>query len=159
MSAPRPTQSDEPGSGFRYPVLYQTIYCSRTTPGVDDAAVASIVATARRRNPASGITGLLVFGGGVFFQWIEGPRDNITALMERIRSDPRHDHVVVLSDSEEVRERLFPSWDMELVSPSGIRDVLLDALSTSEDTKNTEALNLILEHLDEGGLDGLGRAA
>jgi hypothetical protein len=156
MSAPRPAQSDEPGSGHPFPLLHQTIYCSRATAGVDDAAVARIIATARRMNPERGITGLLVFGSGVFFQWIEGPRDNVTHLMDRIRSDPRHEHVVTLSETEEVRERLFPDWDMELVTTTEIRDVLLDALATAEDEKNTEALSLMLEQLDAGGMDGLG---
>ena len=156
MSAPRPAQSDEPGSGHPFPLLHQTIYCSRATAGVDDATVARIIATARRMNPERGITGLLVFGSGVFFQWIEGPRDNVTHLMDRIRSDPRHEHVVMLSETEEVRERLFPDWDMELVTTTEIRDVLLDALATAEDEKNTEALSLMLEQLDAGGMDGLG---
>lgn len=159
MSAHRPAQSDEPGSGHPYPTLHQTIYCSRATAGVDDAAVARIIATARRSNPARGITGLLVFGSGVFFQWIEGPRDNVTQLMERIRVDPRHEHVVTLSETEEVRERLFPDWDMELVTTTEIRDVLLDALATAEDEKNTEALSLMLEQLDAGGMQGLGENA
>jgi hypothetical protein len=69
---------------------------------------------------------------------------------------PRHEHVVTLSETEEVRERLFPDWDMELVTTTEIRDVLLDALATAEDEKNTEALSLMLEQLDAGGMDGLG---
>ena len=119
-------------------------------------SVAHIIAAARRWNPARGITGLLVCGSGVFFQWIEGPRDNVMQLMDRIRADPRHEHVVTLSETEEVRERLFPEWDMELVSASEIRDVLIDALADAEDEKNTASLSLILEHLDAGGIAELG---
>jgi hypothetical protein len=156
MNAPHRAQSDEPSSVNRLPLLYQTIYCSRTTAGVDEAAVAHIIAAARRWNPARGITGLLVCGSGVFFQWIEGPRDNVTQLMDRIRVDPRHEHLVTLSETEEARERLFPKWDMELVSASEIRDVLIDALADAEDEKNTASLSLILEHLDAGGIPELG---
>jgi hypothetical protein len=159
MNAPRPAQSDEPGSGHSFPLLHQTIYCSRATAGVDDAAVARIIATAHRVNPERGITGLLVFGSGVFFQWIEGPRDNVTELMDRIRTDPRHEYIVTLSETEEVRERLFPDWDMELVTTTEIRDVLLDALATAEDAKNIEAISLMLEHLDAGGMGDLGAGA
>ena len=155
MNAPHRAQSDEPISVSGLPFLYQTIYCSRASAGVDEAAVAHIITEARRLNPARGITGLLVCGSGVFFQWIEGPRDNVTQLMDRIRADPRHEHVVTLSETEEVRERLFPEWDMELVSASEIRDVLIDALADAEDEKNTASLNLILEHLDAGGIPEL----
>jgi hypothetical protein len=156
MNAPHREQSDEPTSVSGLPLLHQTIYCSRASAGVDEAAVAHIIATARRWNPARGITGLLVCGSGVFFQWIEGPRDNVMQLMDRIRADPRHEHIVTLSETEEVRERLFPEWDMELVSASEIRDVLIDALADAEDEKNTASLSLILEHLDAGGIAELG---
>jgi len=159
MKAPHRAQSDEPMLVSGLPLLYQTIYCSRAAAGVDEAAVDHIIAAAQRKNPARGITGLLVCGSGVFFQWIEGPRDNVTQLMDRIRADPRHDHVVTLSETEEVRERLFPEWDMELVSASEIRDVLIDALADAEDEKNTASLSLILAHLDAGGIAELGELA
>ena len=150
MSAHRHAQSDEHGIGL--PLLHQLIYCSRAAPGVEAAAVDRIIETARRVNPARGITGLLVFGSGMFFQWIEGPRDNVTQLMDRIRSDPRHEQVVTLSETEEVRERLFPDWDMELVTADDIRDVLLDALATAEDDRSTEALTRMLDQIDADGV-------
>jgi len=156
MNSPHRAQSDEPMSGFSLPLLHQTIYCSRASAGVDEAAVARIIAEARRTNPARGVTGLLVCSSGVFFQWIEGPRDNVMQLMDRIRADSRHEHVVTLSESDEVRERLFPDWDMELVSASEIRDVLIEALADAKDEKNTASLSLILAHLDAGGIAELG---
>ena len=158
MSAPEHLQGDEPGFGPRAAALYNVVYCSRATEGVDDAEVERIIATARRCNAEHGITGMLVFGSGIFFQWLEGPRDNVTQLMTILTADPRHQNVVPLSESEEVRERLFPDWDMELVTPDDIRDVLLDALGTAEDPKNAEVLRLLLEHLDSGALSGLSTA-
>jgi hypothetical protein len=155
MSAPHPRQSDEPGPGPQLPLLHQVVYCSRAAREVDASTVERIVATARRTNPAQGITGLLVFGSGVFFQWLEGPRDHITGLMAKILRDPRHDEVVTLSHSEEVRERLFPDWSMELVTPDQIREVLLDALASAEDEQNTASLNRLLEKIDSNGLSGL----
>ena len=145
---PHPAQSDEPVPGRSLPFLYNLVYCSRACAGVGEADVAHIIGSARRHNPRLGITGLLVFGGGIFFQWLEGPRDNVTQLMELIRSDTRHDTVVVLSDSEEERERLFPHWDMELVSDADIREVLVDASDSSADPQQREALRLLLEELD-----------
>jgi hypothetical protein len=156
MNAPHRAQSDEPISVSGLPLLHQTIYCSRATAGVDEAEVARIIAASRRKNPEHGVTGLLVCASGVFFQWIEGPRDNVMQLMDRIRADPRHEHVVTLSETDEVRERLFPDWDMELVSASEIRDVLLEALADAKDEKNTASLGLILAHLDADGIAELG---
>jgi hypothetical protein len=153
------SQSDEPLSGHAFPLLHNVVYCSRATEGVDDAAVQRIIETARRWNPVQGITGLLVFGSGIFFQWLEGPRDNVTQLMANIKADPRHQDVVPLSAVEEVRERLFPDWDMELVTSDDIRDVLIDALDNAKDANNIKALELLLEQLDAGQLGGLGQAA
>ena len=150
---------DEPGSGQAFPLLHNIVYCSRATAGVDDAAVARIIEVSKRANPERGITGLLVYGSGIFFQWLEGPRDNVTALLNLLKTDPRHDSVVVFSESEEVRERLFPDWDMELVTTDDIRDVLVDALDTAAGTRNADALNLLLTELDSGRLSGMGAAA
>ena len=159
MSPTHPAYSDEPTGGFAYPLLYNTVYCSRATAGVDAAAVDSIIKSSRRSNPEYGITGLLVFGSGIFFQWLEGPPDNVTSLMERLKADPRHENVVSLTETEEVRERLFPNWDMELVTTDNIRDVLQDALDAATDARNADVLKLLLTQLDSGQLSDLGKSA
>jgi len=139
-------------------LLYNVVYCSRASAEVDDAAVARIIDTSRRHNRERGITGLLVFGSGIFFQWLEGPREQVLQLMATLKTDSRHREVVPLSESEEVRERLFSDWDMERVSPDDIRDVLEDALGSAEDPKNAQVLALLLEHLDSGQLRELSAA-
>ena len=133
-------------------LLYNVVYCSRASADVDDAAVARIIETSQRRNRERSITGLLVFGSGIFFQWLEGPRDAVTQLMATLRVDPRHQDVVALSETEEMRERMFSDWDMERVSPDDIRGVLDDALRSADDPKSAEVLTLLLEHLDSGQL-------
>ena len=158
MSVTHHSPGDEPISGHSLPLLYNLVYCSRATAGVDDAEVARILKVARQFNPAHGITGLLVFGGGVFFQWLEGPRDAVTQLLANLRNDPRHGSFVLLSEIEEVRERLFPDWDMELVTATDIRDVLLDAKGEAQDPKNAEALTQLLEQLDSDQLSELSQA-
>ena len=151
-------ENDEPDDGDVPPtLLFQVTYCSRAAADVDDAAVARLIAAARERNLRLGITGLLVFGGGIFFQWLEGPRDAVSRLMARIRADSRHESVVTLSESEEVRDRVFPFWDMELVSADDIRDVLVDALSGSLDSRSEATLSRMLDQLDCGVLSPLGR--
>jgi hypothetical protein len=156
MSANHPLSLDEPRGGHADPLLYQLVYCSRATPGVDDAAVQRIIRSARRRNPEQGITGLLVFGGGIFFQWLEGPRDNISALMGRLQADRRHQDIVTLDTSEEVRERLFPDWDMELVTGADIRVVLEDALATARNARSADTLRGLLQQMEAGALSSLG---
>ena len=156
---------DEPG--FRNdpdydataPKLYTFVYCSRATDGVDDAEVNRLIEAARRRNLTRGITGLLVFGSGVFFQWIEGPAAEMRKLMASLHADPRHHDIVSLDQSEENRERLYPNWQMERVGADDIREVLQDALGSAEDESNIAALKRILEHLAARSLGSLGRGS
>jgi hypothetical protein len=87
----------------------------------------------------------------MFFQWLEGPRAAIMRLMDSIRRDPRHERVVILSETEEVRERLFPDWGMERVAPGDIRPVLQDALASAKDSKSTASLCPLLAQFDAQG--------
>ena len=157
MSASRHPRSAGPGPGPADPLprLHQTVYCSLASEGVDEHAVARIVEQARAANPGLGITGMLVFGSGIFFQWLEGRHDHVVALMERLRGDPRHDTVVELSQGNEVRERLFPQWDMELVTSDQIREVLADALGSASDDRDIRALRHLLNCLKTGPLSGI----
>ena len=54
------------------PALFHFVYCSRAADGVDDVEVGRIVESAQRHNLTRGITGVLVYGSGVFFQWGRG---------------------------------------------------------------------------------------
>ena len=136
--------------------LYNFVYCSRAADGVDEAEVRRIVESAQRNNLARGITGILVFGSGVFFQWIEGPATEIRKLIASLHGDPRHYDIVSLSQSEEERERLYPNWELEKVEAEDIRIVLQDALECAEDENNVAILKRILEHIASEPLETLG---
>ena len=140
------------------PVLDTFVYCSRASEGVDDVEVDRMIEWSQRRNVERDITGVLVFGSGVFFQWIEGPPAEVEKLIASLHGDPRHYDIVSLDRSVEKRERLYPNWQMERVGADDIRAVLEEALESAEDEKNIAALERILKHLDLGSLDTLGRS-
>jgi hypothetical protein len=144
MDQLNPSQHDE---GLPERSLHNLIYCSLARPNMDPAEIQKIIATAKHHNPRYGITGLLVYGSGIFFQWLEGPKDNVTSLMKIIGEDPRHLNVVVLSEEDEIRDRLFPDWDMELVEAAEIGDVLKNALKEASDEKQKQMLSMFLTKL------------
>jgi hypothetical protein len=144
MDQLNPSQHDE---GLPERSLHNLIYCSLARPNMDPAEIQKIIATAKHHNPRYGITGLLVYGSGIFFQWLEGPKDNVTSLMKIIGEDPRHLNVVVLSEEDEIRDRLFPDWDMELVEAAEIGDVLKNALKEASDEKQKQMLSMFLTQL------------
>ena len=136
--------------------IHNIVYCSRAVHDMDKEALEKIIATARHHNPRFGITGLLVFGSGIFFQWLEGPRDNVTSLFKIISADPRHSHVVLLTKEDEFRERLFPNWDMELVEAEDISAVLEDAMHEASDPQQKNTLSKMLLELNKSALGNQG---
>ncbi|MEE4361552.1 MAG: BLUF domain-containing protein [Pseudomonadales bacterium] len=155
---------DEPGFArgidpeFPEVALETFVYCSRASEGVGDVEVDRLIKFSQRRNVARGVTGVLVFGSGVFFQWIEGPPAEVQNLIASLHGDSRHHDIVELDRSVEKRERLYPGWEMERVEAEDIRAVLQDALGSTEDEHNVAALTRILEHLASAPLASLGRS-
>ena len=155
---------DEPGfpreadPGYPAIALETFVYCSRASEGVGDVEVDCLIEFSQRRNAARGITGVLVFGNGVFFQWVEGPPAEVQTLVTKLHGDSRHHDIVELDRSVDKRERLYPGWEMERVEADDIRAVLLDALESAEDESNVAALKRILEHLGSAPLASLGRS-
>ena len=147
-----------PDLGDAAPVLDTFVYCSRAAEGVDDSEVDRMIAWSQHRNVERAITGVLVFGSGIFFQWIEGPPAEVEKLIASLHGDSRHFDIVSLDRSVERRERLYPTWEMERVGADDIREVLEDALDSAEDPNNIATLRRILTHLDTGSLDTLGRS-
>ena len=132
--------------------IHHIVYCSKAVHHMDKEALEKIITTARHHNPRIGVTGLLVFGSGIFFQWLEGPKDNLTSLFEMISADPRHSNVVLLTKEDEFRERLFPNWDMELVAAEDISAVLEDAMLEASDPKQKNTLTNMLQELYKSAL-------
>ncbi|WP_267427471.1 BLUF domain-containing protein [Methylobacterium sp. GC_Met_2] len=139
------------------PALYLCVDCSRAAEGIDDAEVGRIVEVAQRHNVARGITEVFVFGSGTSFLWIEGPAAQMKMLIASLHRDPRHYDLVALDQSEEERERLYPTWGLERVEADDLRVVLQDALDSTEDQNNAAALKRILLQPDSGPFHALGR--
>lgn len=74
----------------------------------------SIYTSCVKNNVKHGVTGLLYYGNQTFFQCLEGDKQIVLDLMERIKTDPRHECVTVIA-SEHISERRFSKWSMKLV--------------------------------------------
>lgn len=105
-------------------MMIRLLYASRALRPVSPEVVDSILAQARAHNPQHGITGILCYDNKVFMQALEGGRDEVNALYNRIVRDGRHADAVVLQ-YEEISERLFAGWTMGQVNLSKINPSLL----------------------------------
>ena len=70
--------------------LHELIYVSIVGATVNAKVVAAIASHARTANKSLGITGVLVFDGERFCQFLEGGRKQVVKLFERISVDDRH---------------------------------------------------------------------
>lgn len=91
---------------------FHLLYVSSLAPGVGTDVVAKITRVSRPNNLRDGITGLLVFDGESFIQWVEGPQAAIENLLDRLRADARHCEMEVLSLDNSSGPPLFGDWQL-----------------------------------------------
>lgn len=94
--------------------LIQIVYASVATKPLPEEALRELVTGARAENTRQGVTGLLLYKNGSFLQVLEGEEGKTIRLFEKIRSDKRHEGIVMLS-RREVEQRGFPDWAMGFV--------------------------------------------
>ena len=92
-------------------MLVRLMYVSRASDSVNQNELVAILKKSKANNVGTGITGVLCFSAGIFLQVLEGGRSQVSALYNKIATDPRH-HDVVLLSLEEVGERSFAGWSM-----------------------------------------------
>ena len=97
--------------------VYRTLYCSRNFVAGDaaqrKAEISHILTAARFNNSRKGVTGALLFNSGYFAQVLEGPREAVEQIFEKIQRDDRHGDVTVLeSGYGDDRDLLSGRWLM-----------------------------------------------
>jgi hypothetical protein len=90
--------------------LIQLIYASRPF-GFDAPTLNGILSDARRVNPQHDVTGALICRADLYLQLLEGPKEAVEAIYERIARDDRHVEVQRLV-TRPVESRLFADWAM-----------------------------------------------
>jgi hypothetical protein len=90
------------------PALHRVVYLSTAVGVLRADELDRIYLRAKAANARAGITGLLLFYEGMFLQVLEGPAAGVASLMERIRKDRRHSHIIV-PEAGPITERAFDS--------------------------------------------------
>ena len=78
-------------------------------------AIEEIRIGSTRRNSRRDIGGVLYYFKGSFFQYLEGPKQEIDHLIRVIKSDSRHEDFKLILD-ESVSHQRKPNWGLEYVS-------------------------------------------
>jgi hypothetical protein len=156
--------------------LYRLVYASRATfkpfnLGVEnglDGNVARILAESRQNNQKRHLVGALYYGGGCFFQCLEGDKQDIDALYAKLLKDSRHRDLKILK-YQPVDSIVFTSWEMKYATidqeiraflhkyhlakfdpyrlDSAMIDELLETLEQAQDDVPMTELNRMAENL------------
>ncbi|WP_199611567.1 BLUF domain-containing protein [Flocculibacter collagenilyticus] len=113
--------------------LTHLIYCSATTEeNISKEALEALLESSRQNNKKIDVTGILLFHKGSFFQVLEGDKEVINNLYNKISRDPRHTDIKKVVE-EPIEERAFEKWSMaypkvttdDLRSIKGLNDFFL----------------------------------
>mgnify|MGYP001166506105 FL=1 len=117
--------------------LKHIIYSSRPL-GFDEDTVKQILTSSRKNNPSVEVTGLLIYAEDLYLQLLEGPTPALEETFNKIKSDTRHDNIIVLKEDFTDR-RLFASWTMRpqplnvmMFEEEDIKNGLIERFSPSQ---------------------------
>jgi hypothetical protein len=91
--------------------LHAIVYVSTAVRLLTPPELDELLAQARQRNAAAGVSGLLLYNDGNFMQYIEGPPGPLQEIYGSIERDPRHRGIIELMN-EPVATREFEGWSM-----------------------------------------------
>ena len=94
--------------------MIRLLYCSQAKSDFSEDILKEILLTSRKNNRAANITGVLVHGGGLFMQVLEGPEQVVLHTYMKILDDKRHTDSRIIHITP-VKDRLFENWTMGVV--------------------------------------------
>lgn len=95
--------------------LFELLYTSEIALEENPSCVADIIRVSRVNNKQNAITGVLIFDGLHFCQYLEGFRDAVLHLTDRISRDTRHILFEIQDQGSWNGKRRFPEWSMAYV--------------------------------------------
>ena len=128
--------------------LIHCVYASAASRDFDAEELKVLLEVARENNTKLGLTGMLLYAEGSFFQVLEGQADVVDALYAKIERDKRHVHMTLII-KEPIPKRHFDAWTMgfykvsreELAGMSGVNDFFgKDRTTVSVDTSRAKQL-------------------
>lgn len=131
--------------------LLSLVYLSRAKASFDLESVRAMLASARQKNGARQITGILCTGRGCFLQALEGPENAVIKLYATILEDDRHDEVQLLG-IRLTKQRHFSQWAMAHLEGAALEEhkyllLLNEALTVDDSAQTARTLKTALEKL------------
>ncbi len=90
-------------------MMYTIAYISRAADHMEVGQIKELLEYAGGWNSSNNLKGLLLYNEGNFFQVIEGEKETVVDLYDKIKEDSRHDNLVELF-SEPTRDPVFEDY-------------------------------------------------
>ena len=126
--------------------MFYLIYMSTASRPMNYEGLSDLLKEARTENARQGITGMLLHQQDTFLQILEGEEENVRALYEKLRKDPRHSGLHIVRQGHSDR-RIFEDWSMGFVN--------MDRAGEYPDYEQYIDKQLTLDAFREGGPDVL----
>ena len=93
------------------PSLIHLIYASVATQELGTEQLTDLLRQSREANERVGLTGMLLYSDGNFFQVLEGEPEEVDKLYEKLHQDKRHTQLTLII-REPIVSRSFGDWSM-----------------------------------------------
>jgi len=130
--------------------MYHLVYTSHAVEPFSQEELIDLLRESRSVNRQYHITGMLLYLNGKFIQILEGNRDDVQKIYQKILQDKRHQRVIMIMEGNSPG-RVFHNWSMgfkmlshkEFEKITGFKDI--DHFFEENKAKNTG--NLLLTFL------------
>ncbi|GAB4412922.1 MAG: hypothetical protein OHK0056_18450 [Bacteriovoracaceae bacterium] len=136
--------------------IYKLLYVSFKSELYNSHAIKKIAVDSQLRNAKLGISGQLILAEDVIIQLLEGEKDQVNLLFEKIAYHPAHHSITVLAKGY-FAERTMPGHFMKFIAVNNPNHFMLNKVlewkrylshSPKEDSKSS-ILEKVLSELDE----------
>ena len=109
---------------IRFCMEHCIVYFSSSVGQLQEEDLLTILEQSRHNNSRTGITGVMLYVRGSIIQVLEGEKEAVEALYERIEQDQRHTDVIRVL-SRNISQRLFANWTMgyETITARQLEDI------------------------------------
>ena len=89
--------------------MHTITYVSTANPDLKEWEIQNLLENARMKNELNNITGIFIYSSGNFFQILEGKKEIVLQLYEKIKQDIRHHSIIKLKD-QKVKNLVFSNY-------------------------------------------------
>ena len=116
-------------------MLYRIIYLSSAVSTFNKVEKEDMLLKAKAYNKLNNITGILIYFDGNFIQILEGEKENVIELYNKIQADKRHKNIIKVIE-DQIKKRQFEEWNM------GFSEIMSNDFSSLNEFKRFDLKNI-----------------